>query len=121
MNKEAIVTKREENGKKIAVLAFGEDLLTPLTDTTRPIVTDLVKKEGYTNIVLDFSTVIRIDSGGARLLTMINNLCVGNLGTMVVVGIQKHVQDLLKGFRFETVLTTKATVDEAIAYIATEA
>lgn len=77
----------------------------------------ILSNEGVTNLILDLSNVVFIDSSGLSAILTGDRLW-KRLGTFIVTGIEHpSVKKLIEISRLETILTLVPTVSESIDYI----
>ncbi|MBX2930273.1 MAG: STAS domain-containing protein [Saprospiraceae bacterium] len=77
----------------------------------------ILSNEGVTNLILDLSNVVFIDSSGLSAILTGDRLW-KRLGSFIVTGIEHpSVKKLIEISRLETILTLVPTVSESIDYI----
>ncbi|WP_234734824.1 STAS domain-containing protein [Tellurirhabdus bombi] len=70
-------------------------------------------REGYSNLIVDFSPLDDVDSGGVGVIRKINRQCTNELGLLVLVTDKDSTVDLLDSFKIQD-LTILPTIEEAI-------
>lgn len=77
----------------------------------------ILSNEGVTNLILDLTNVVFIDSSGLSAILTGDRLW-KRLGSFIVTGIEHpSVKKLIEISRLETILTLVPTVSESIDYI----
>ena len=72
---------------------------------------------GEKNIVLDVSESNYCDSSGLRAILVANRLCEDALGTFILTGLQREVEQIIRITMLHTVLFITRTTDEAVAIL----
>lgn len=70
-------------------------------------------REGYSNLIVDFSPLDDVDSSGVGVIRKINRQCTNELGLLVLVTDKDSTVDLLDSFKIQD-LTILPTIEEAI-------
>lgn len=70
--------------------------------------------EGIRNLILDLSNVKYVDSSGLSAILTGNRVYNAEGGIMIVIGLNDHVQKLIKISQLDTVLNLLPTREEAI-------
>lgn len=74
----------------------------------------VVNAKGEKNIVLDVSECNYCDSSGLSAILVANRLCEDALGTFVLTGLQRDVEQIIRISMLHTVLVITRTTDEAV-------
>ena len=72
-----------------------------------------VNAKGEKNIVLDVSECNYCDSSGLSAILVANRLCEDALGTFILTGLQRDVEQIIRISMLHTVLVITRTADEA--------
>lgn len=73
-----------------------------------------VHAKGEKNIVLDVSESNYCDSSGLSAILVANRLCEDALGTFILTGLQRDVEQIIRISMLHTVLVITRTTDEAV-------
>jgi anti-anti-sigma factor len=76
-----------------------------------------VNAEGDKNIVLDVSECNYCDSSGLSAILVANRLCEDVLGTFILTGLQRDVEQIIRISMLHTVLVITRTVAEAASIL----
>jgi anti-anti-sigma factor len=76
-----------------------------------------VHAKGEKNIVLDVSESNYCDSSGLSAILVANRLCEDALGTFILTGLQRDVEQIIRISMLHTVLVITRTADEAVAIL----
>jgi hypothetical protein len=87
---------------------FGDEVTPDLEKIIRNLY-----REGYCNIILDFSAIQEIDGYGISLIRKVNKICLNEMGLLIVVSKSTPIIDQLDGAKIED-LTILPTVEEAV-------
>jgi anti-anti-sigma factor len=77
-----------------------------------------VSAEGEKYIVLDVSECNYCDSSGLSAILVANRLCEEELGTFILTGLQRDVEQIIRISMLHTVLVITRTVEEAVNILA---
>ena len=72
-----------------------------------------VNAKGEKNIVLDVSECYYCDSSGLSAILVANRLCEESMGTFILTGLQRDVEQIIRISMLHTVLVITRTADEA--------
>lgn len=87
---------------------FGGDVPTTFETLSRNLF-----REGYSNIIVDFSAVTEIENAGIPIIRKINRQCNNESGLFILVTKRDDVIDFLDGAKIAD-LTILPTVEEAV-------
>jgi anti-sigma B factor antagonist len=74
----------------------------------------VINTNGEKNIILDISKCEYCDSSGLSAILVANRLCEDAIGTFILTGLQKDVEQIIRISMLHTVLIITKTVDEAV-------
>ena len=74
----------------------------------------VVNTNGEKNIILDVSKCNYCDSSGLSAILVANRLCEDAIGTFILTGLQRDVEQIIRISMLHTVLIITRTVDEAV-------
>lgn len=77
-----------------------------------------VSAEGEKYIVLDVNECNYCDSSGLSAILVANRLCEEALGTFILTGLQRDVEQIIRISMLHTVLVITLTVEEAVSILA---
>ncbi len=74
----------------------------------------VINTNGEKNIVLDVSACNYCDSSGLSAILVANRLCEDAIGTFILTGLQRDVEQIIRISMLHTVLIITRTIDEAV-------
>jgi anti-sigma B factor antagonist len=112
--------KVEKKEKYVVVSTTSEKLnTTNAPDLKSEFV--LITSQGQNKIILDMSNSQYCDSSGLSAILVANRLCEQIDGKFVLTGLQPEVESLIKISLLDTILNIKNNLDEAEAFMESDA
>lgn len=110
------IDKREH----LCIVKLNEEKL--LSNLAPQLKSELVvlSNEGFRNIVLDLMDVQFVDSSGLSALLVGNRLCKEAGGTLVLTGINGHIQKLIRISQLEPILNIVPSLQESVDFVMME-
>ncbi|MDG1476000.1 MAG: STAS domain-containing protein [Vicingaceae bacterium] len=102
-----------EQQDNFTLIKFSTDKLDAIVAPDLKAELVLVSKNGAKNILIDLESVRYCDSSGLSALLIGRRLCKEAEGTFALSSLQSAVQKLIKISQLDTILTIRASVEEA--------
>ena len=102
-----------EKNEQFALIELKETSLTQDNVAELENIVRILFREGYGNMIVEFSQVIELDGHGISLIRKANKICLNELGLFIVITKDEAIIDQLDAAKIED-LTVMNTVQEAI-------
>jgi anti-anti-sigma regulatory factor len=102
-----------EKNEQFALIELKETALNQENSADLEAVIRKLFREGYGNMIVEFSSIDELDGFGISVIRKANKICLNELGLFIVVTKDQAIIDQLDGAKIED-LTVMPTVQEAI-------
>ena len=102
-----------EKNEQFALIELKETSLTQENSTDLEAIIRKLFREGYGNMIIEFSSIDELDGFGISVIRKANKICLNELGLFIIVTKDQAIIDQLDGAKIED-LTLMPTVQEAV-------
>ena len=102
-----------EKNEQYSLVTLNETVFGGEVPTTFETLSRNLFREGYSNIIVDFTAVQEIEDDGVPTIRKINRQCVNESGLFILVTKNEEIIDFLDGSKIPD-LTILPTVEEAV-------
>ncbi len=102
-----------EKNEQYALILPKKDSLNQDNHTDFEKIIRTLFREGYSNMIVDFTQIVDLDGFGVSIIRKANKICLNEVGLFIIVTTNQAIIDLLDAAKIED-LTVMSTTQEAI-------